>query len=46
MGPKKALRSFESLWCSINGIDSWIANPWVWVIEFEHVSKPLNWPLI
>ena len=27
--------SFISLWSKINGIDSWIANPWVWVYEFK-----------
>jgi len=27
--------SFMSLWSKINGIDSWIANPWVWVYEFK-----------
>jgi hypothetical protein len=31
--------SFESLWKSINGPDSWAANPWVWVIEFKKVSE-------
>lgn len=33
-----AKRSFETLWHSINGTDSWDSNPWVWRIEF----KPLN----
>lgn len=30
--------SFRSLWKSINGDDSWNANPWVWVVQFEVVS--------
>ena len=34
--------SFMSLWRSINGAESWNANPWVWVIEFERVEKPTN----
>ncbi|MBP8085498.1 MAG: hypothetical protein KAY28_05050, partial [Cloacibacterium sp.] len=29
--------SFMSLWSKINGIDSWIANPWVWVYGFKLV---------
>ena len=32
--------SFMSLWSKINGIDSWKANPWVWVYEFKVVEKP------
>lgn len=34
--------SFQSLWSSINGLDSWNINPWVWVIEFERIEKPEN----
>ena len=40
-----AKESFESLWQSINGADSWAANPWVWVISFKVLStsgKPEN----
>jgi len=42
------ITSFYSLWRLINGIDgieSWDADPWVWVVEFEVVSttgKPEN----
>lgn len=32
---KSAKDSFESLWKSINGPESWNQNPWVWVIEFK-----------
>lgn len=29
---------FARLWASIYGLDSWNANPWVWVIEFKRVE--------
>lgn len=34
-----AKESFETLWQSINGPESWEANPWVWVVSFE-IGKP------
>jgi hypothetical protein len=29
---------FARLWASINGADSWNANPWVWVVSFRMVD--------
>lgn len=31
--------SFSSLWASINGPESWAANPWVWVVSFRRVER-------
>lgn len=33
-----ARRAFESLWCSINGVESWRLNPWVWVVSFKRIE--------
>jgi len=40
--PNSPQSSFLSLWESINGEESLGLNPWVWVIEFERIEKPLD----
>ena len=39
-----AREGFKILWKSINGEDSWNANPWVWVYEFKVIEKPKYFP--
>ena len=34
--------AFIRLWTSINGTDSWAANPWVWVVEFKRAEKSVE----
>lgn len=31
--------SYQTLWESINGRDSWVVNPWVWVISFNRLER-------
>lgn len=35
---RTAREAFADLWRSINGPDSWDANPWVWVVEFNRAD--------
>ncbi len=37
-GRPTAKGAFKYLWESIYGVDSWQANPWVWVIEFKRIE--------
>ncbi|MBU0600877.1 MAG: hypothetical protein KKD25_00545 [Gammaproteobacteria bacterium] len=37
-GEGKVRCLYAALWESINGADSWAANPWVWVVEFKRVT--------
>lgn len=39
---RTAKESFESLWISINGQESWDSNPYVWVYDFIKTDKPKN----
>lgn len=39
-GLPAAVKSYETLWQKINGPESWQANPYVWVVDFEKVDKP------
>lgn len=36
------VKSFSSLWESINGKESWDQNPWVFVYDFERIERPLG----
>lgn len=38
------VEAFKSLWQSINGPDSWAANPWVWVVGFKVISTDQDYP--
>lgn len=31
--------AFADLWANINGVESWEANPWVWVVEFKRIEQ-------
>lgn len=34
---ERAITAYKELWASINGPDSWDANPWVWCMEFKRL---------
>lgn len=29
---------WKTVWSMINGVESWDANPWVWVVEFKRLE--------
>ena len=35
-----AAAAYRALWESINGADSWLINPWVWVVSFTRRRAP------
>lgn len=37
-----ARESYQTLWSSINGLDSWGQNPYVWVIKFKRIDGPVR----
>lgn len=42
LGKTCPIKSYESLWSSINGQKSWDENPFVWVHDFKLVNRPYD----
>jgi hypothetical protein len=40
LGKNCPVESYQSLWSSINGQNSWNENPYVWVYDFKLVERP------
>lgn len=39
---RTSVENYAKLWHNINGPDSWKANPFVWVISFRQIPKPVS----
>jgi len=37
-----AYDGFRPMWKDIHGAGSWMANPWVWVVEFKRITSEVN----
>lgn len=42
VAPDDPIGSYESLWESIHGTNSWQENPWVWVIKFTVIKQNID----
>ena len=41
----EAVAAYQQIWTEINGPDSWAANTWVWVVDFERLDVHGGIPL-
>lgn len=37
LNPLSHKAAYRALWADLNGVESWNANPWVWVVKFEPI---------